>query len=110
MGFQKLTSEERDKIRVQLIVMYLKGFEEGKKQVSAVSLPKVIESKIDGEFEGWEGETIVKLISGQIWQQSDYYYRYSYKYMPGVIIYRSGAGYKMLVEGIDKPVRVIRLK
>ncbi len=33
---------------------------------------EVIECKIDGAFEGWEGETIVKLTNGQIWQQSEY--------------------------------------
>ena len=110
MGLQKLTSDERGKIRIQLIEMYLKGVEEGRKQISAVSLPRVIESKIDGEFEGWEGETIVKLINGQIWQQSEYHYHYHYAYMPDVAIFRSGTGYKMLVEGVDKPVRVMQLR
>ncbi len=32
---------------------------------------KVIESKIDGESEGFEGDTIFKLTNGQIWQQID---------------------------------------
>ena len=83
----------------------------GRKQVSTVgSLPRVIESKIDGEFEGWEGETLIKLINGQIWQQSEYHYHYHYAYMPEVVIYRSSVGYKMLVEGVDKPVGVIQLK
>jgi hypothetical protein len=27
----------------------------------------VIETKIDGDFEGWEGETVVKLMNGQVW-------------------------------------------
>ena len=29
--------------------------------------PDLIESNIDGEFQGWEGETIFKLLNGQIW-------------------------------------------
>ena len=33
----------------------------------------VIESKIDGTFEGWSGETIVILTNGQVWQQNEYY-------------------------------------
>ena len=70
----------------------------------------VIESRVDGEFEGWEGETIVKLANGQVWEQSEYYYRYRYAYRPEVLIYRSGGRYKMLVEGIDKAVRVVRLE
>ena len=27
-----------------------------------------IESSIDGEFEGWDGDTVVRLMNGQIWQ------------------------------------------
>jgi len=31
-----------------------------------------IESRVDGEFEGWDGETIFPLTNGQIWQQVQY--------------------------------------
>lgn len=70
----------------------------------------VIETKVDGDFEGWEGETIVKLMNGQIWQQTEYHYTYHYAYMPDVLIYKSGGSWKMKVEGVDKAVRVERLK
>jgi len=70
----------------------------------------VIETSIDGEFEGWEGETVVKLLNGQIWQQSSYHYHYHYAYMPNVLIYRANGGYKMKVDGTDMAVSVIRLK
>ena len=68
------------------------------------------ESQIDGEFKGFEGETIIKLINGQIWQQSEYYYHYHYSYMPSVMIFKSDYGYKMQVDGIDKLVGVTKLK
>jgi hypothetical protein len=70
----------------------------------------VVESRIDGEFTGWEGETIFKLVNGQIWQQSSYAYKYVYKYSPKVLIYKSGVGYKMQVEGVDGTISVTRLK
>jgi hypothetical protein len=70
----------------------------------------VIESHIDGEFHGWEGETIFKLTNGQIWQQSSYAYVYEYAYQPEVLIYRSGARFKMRVEGVDDAIEVVRLK
>lgn len=76
---------------------------------SPASTP-VIESQIDGDFEGWEGETIVKLVSGQIWQQTEYHYEYHYAFMPKVIIYKPAPGYKMKVEGTDSAVGVTRLK
>lgn len=70
----------------------------------------IIETQIDGDFDGWEGETIIKLINGQIWQQIEYYYEYSYAYMPDVLIYKTGSRYKMKVDGIDESVEVSRLK
>ena len=47
----------------------------------------VIETRIDGEFKGWEGETVYKMQNGQIWQQASYHYHYHYAYSPEVIIY-----------------------
>ena len=76
----------------------------------APTSPSVIESQIEGDFEGWEGETIVKLMNGQIWQQSEYHYHYHYAFMPKVLIFRSGGGYKMKVEGVEKAVAVKQLK
>ena len=69
-----------------------------------------MESQIDGEFEGFEGETIIKLTNGQIWQQSEYHYHYHYAHMPKVMIFKSNSGYKIQVDGIEKSVGVIRLK
>lgn len=70
----------------------------------------VIESKINGSFKGWNGETIVELMNGQVWKQAQYYYHYHYAYMPDVLIYNSGGGWKMKVEGVDNSVSVIKLK
>ena len=71
--------------------------------------PTFIESKIDGEFEGWDGDTIFQLTNGQVWQQSSYNYHYHYAYRPDVLIYSTGSGYKMMVEGVDRTISVIRL-
>ena len=72
-------------------------------------MPEIIESQIDGEFEGWEGETIVKLTNGEIWQQSEYFYNYHYAFMPKVLIFLSNGGYKMKVDGVEKSVGVSKL-
>jgi hypothetical protein len=68
-----------------------------------------IESKIHGEFHGWDGETIFLLDNGQIWQQSSYAYHYTYKYRPPVIIFKNGSSYEMQVDGIDNRVKVNRI-
>ncbi len=69
-----------------------------------------IESAIDGEFNGWDGETIFKLNNGQIWQQAEYDYMYSYSYSPGVTIYSTQSGCRMKVEDEDETILVKRLK
>lgn len=74
------------------------------------STSDVIESQIEGEFSGWSGDTMFKLTNGQIWQQSSYAYTYSYKYRPNVLIFRTGGGYAMQVEGLDSKIQVKRLK
>ena len=71
---------------------------------------EMFEVTIDGEFNGWEGETLVKLTNGQIWQQTDYFYLYKYAFMPKAVIYKEGATYKMKIEGIERSVGVERLK
>lgn len=68
-----------------------------------------IESRIEGASTGWDGSTIVKLVNGQIWQQTEYFYRYRYCYRPRVTIARNGP-YRMTIEGIDRAVRVERLR
>jgi hypothetical protein len=70
----------------------------------------VIESQIDGDFNGFEGETIIKLMNGQIWQQSEYWYHYHYAFMPKVLIYKSSGNYKIKVDGVDKSIGVVRLR
>ena len=69
-----------------------------------------IETSIDGEFEGWTGDTVFKLMNGQIWKQSSYNYTYSYKYSPSVLIFKSGGLCKLKVDGVDGEISVDRLK
>jgi hypothetical protein len=79
-------------------------------QSSPSSRQGLIESQIDGEFRGWEGETIYKLMNGQIWQQASYSYSYSYSYMPSVMIYQKGSSYFMQVKGERKSIAVRQLR
>jgi hypothetical protein len=89
-----------------LIHMLARSNESG----SVGSTATVVESEIDGEFHGWDGETIFKLTNGQIWQQAEYDYDYEYDYHPKVTIYKSGSGYKMKVEGVEDTIAVKRIK
>ena len=70
----------------------------------------VTESSINGNFDGWTGDTIFKLQNGQIWQQSSFAYTYHWAFSPKVMIYQSGSGYKMNVDGVDSAISVTRIK
>lgn len=61
---------------------------------------------INGSWTGWSGKTVVKLTDGSVWLQAEYYYRYQYAYRPEVTI-QDG---KMMVSGMDRAVRVQRLR
>jgi len=70
----------------------------------------VIETQIDGDFEGWDGETVFRLANGQIWQQAEYAYMYHYAYRPEVMIFPSSGGCKMKIEGVSDSILVKRLR
>lgn len=78
--------------------------------VSVEQITDFVRTCIDGDFEGWEGDTVFSLCNGQVWQQVSYAYTYHYAYRPAVLIYRTDFGYKMKVEGVDKTITVTRLK
>lgn len=69
----------------------------------------MIQSQIGGAFNGWDGSTVVRLVNGQVWQQTEYWYHYHYAYRPRVTIVNNG-GFKMQVDGIPRAIRVERLK
>ena len=118
IGVHRLSAAEKLELAELIQEVYRLGIAQGRASGAPISateptrpvMPSVIESQVDGEFEGWEGETIVKLANGQIWQQSEYYYHYHYAFMPKVLIYRSGSVFKMKVDGVVRSVQVDRLK
>jgi len=69
-----------------------------------------LRTSIAGEFEGWDGDTVVKLVGGTIWKQSAYHYDYTYEYSPDVILYKNGYGISMLVDGTDEAVDVVQIR
>ena len=61
--------------------------------------------QVEDEWEGWAGDTIVKLTDGSVWRQEEYHYEYRYTYRPTVVI----QGGRMFVEGMSRGIRVNRL-
>ncbi len=86
-----------------------KGFSSGS-SVGISYTGEVLKTQIDGEFTGWEGETIFKMMNGTIWQQASYAYTYHYAYMPEVIIYKKSGTYYMKVEDVDDAIAVTQIR
>jgi hypothetical protein len=97
---EALIIENNDRLYIQV---------NGQNEIVAVrQITNVIESKINGEFKGWDGETTYELMNGQVWQQSAYKYKYKYAYMPEALIYNPGGGHVMQVKGTKAKVRRVR--
>lgn len=112
LGTSSMSPEKRDAMRGVLIRMFRQGYRaaQGADRPAGATGTGVVETQVDGEFNGWEGETVVKLMNGQIWQQTEYHYEYHYAYMPKVLVYPSGGGYKMKVDGTSQAIGVQRLR
>ena len=48
----------------------------------------IFQAQVDGEFTGWDGDTLFKLSNGTYWLQAEYNYWYHYAYCPYVELYR----------------------
>lgn len=61
--------------------------------------------KVEDEWEGWNGDTVVKLTDGSVWKQEEYHYEYRYRYRPDVELH----GNIMQVDGMSRGIRVSRI-
>lgn len=102
-GLHKLSKAELAALNLWLSTHMFRG-------ATDVALDDVIESRIEGDFNGWDGDTIFRLTNGQIWQQASVSVFVAVRVQPKVTIYRSEGGYLMKVEGIERTLRVRRLR
>ncbi|GAA4017432.1 hypothetical protein GCM10022408_33750 [Hymenobacter fastidiosus] len=117
-GFYVINERTRQRVRTRNpeVKIYQNGsdyklvIEDFDEPVICKKLKNVIETQISGEFKGWEGETIFKMMNGQIWQQSSYAYTYHYAYSPNVLIYEFKGTWTMKVEDVDEAIQVSKLK
>jgi hypothetical protein len=108
-GLNKLTTDEVAALN-QWLYSYSLKLRANTSESTAERTATVIESHIEGDFEGWSGDTIFKLDNGQIWQQDLYAYKYHYAYHPKMLIYKDGGRYKMKVDGVEESIVVKRIK
>ncbi len=68
----------------------------------------VIETRIAGDFEGWEGDTVFRMENGQVWLQTDGKSHRTRMRSPRVYLFRDYGYYEMRVEGMRDSIRVRR--
>lgn len=83
------------------------GFEERRMHET----PDEIRSRYDGAFAGWNGKTVFKLENGQVWKQAEKG-RMVHRAERPLITIRKGlfGSFRLSVEGVNKSVRVERIK
>jgi hypothetical protein len=90
---------------------FIEGFNNAYYGPGYVAQPSsAFEGRITSSFTGFKHGNVYVLANGQVWEQTEYYYWYWYAYSPRVLIYPSYGSSKMLVEGIDHPVTVRRIR
>jgi hypothetical protein len=113
-GLNKLSSEELQKLNA-----WLQGYRDvtekaaTKKATAVASRTKLdlIVSRVDGQFNGLTGRTIVRLEDGTVWKQANAEDRYRPRVTdrPAAVVIHGVFGYKMQVEGTQEfyvdPVR-----
>jgi hypothetical protein len=61
----------------------------------------IIDSQIDGDFEGFNDEQVFILMDGTYWYQRGYKYNYHYSYCPRAKIYQKGIEKIIVVDGLS---------
>jgi hypothetical protein len=69
----------------------------------------VAETKINGEFSGWDGETVFELANGQKWQQARFKHQYRFKYMPRVKIWEVDGKHYLEVDCMTEMLPIKRI-
>lgn len=67
------------------------------------------ETKLEGEFDGYDQDKVFTFINGQKWQQSRYKYKYKYKYRPGVKLWKDDSRYYLEFDCMDEMIEVRRI-
>lgn len=69
----------------------------------------VTESKIKGEFSGWDGETVFELVNGQVWKQAKFKHKHHYKFMPLVKIWEEAGNHFLEVDCMNEMLQIKRI-
>lgn len=72
--------------------------------------PSMMETRMAGDFTGWDGGTVFEFVNGQIWRQTSFGTLHHYLRSPNVTLVATGNGWRLQVEGVSQSIHVRRLR
>lgn len=72
--------------------------------------PNVIETRMAGDFTGWDGSTLFQFANGQLWRQASFGTLYHFQRSPKVTLVATGSGWRLQVEGVPQSIYVRRIR
>lgn len=74
------------------------------------SNPGLIETRMAGDFTGWDGATVFEFANGQLWRQASFGTVHQFARSPKVTLVATGSGWRLQVEGVPQSIYVRRLR
>ncbi len=113
-GIDKLTAAERQRLEAWIVRLSSNVAQLAASSVCqptpAPAAATGLETRIAGDFTGWDGSTVVVLENGQLWQQASFDRVATYIQRPRVSLMSNGREWRMSVEGVGPVVQVRRLR
>lgn len=72
--------------------------------------PGVMETRMAGDFTGWDGGTVFEFANGQVWRQTSFGTLHHYLRSPKVTLVATGSGWRLQVEGVPQSIYVRRIR
>ena len=74
------------------------------------SNPGMMETRMAGDFTGWDGGTVFEFANGQLWRQASFGTVRQYARSPKVTLVATGGGWRLQVEGVAQSIYVRRIR
>lgn len=74
------------------------------------SNPGMMETRMEGDFTGWDGRTVFQFANGQVWQQISFGTVYQFARSPKVTLVATSGGWRMQVAGVPQSIQVRRIR
>lgn len=72
--------------------------------------PSMMETRMAGDFTGWDGRTVFQFANGQLWQQISFGTLHQFARSPRVTLVATSGGWRMQVEGVSQSIQVRRIR